>query len=145
MNVKTAPHPEYVVSSSLLVRRTVLGTIGITAVGVAIGLSVSSEAAVGVAIGGAAALAAFGMIVRRVRGLSEIPRAEVSFVVYRWTFARLLLYTLALFLAYLVDPDHHHALLGAASGLISGRVVLIAAGIIAWRQSRPGPHRTGPT
>ena len=63
-------------------------------------------------------------------------RNVTAFRVYRWTFARMVLYAGALLFAYQADPDGQAALLGAAGGLFIARVVMLAVGVAAWRRKQ---------
>jgi hypothetical protein len=119
--------------SSWFSSATILASIMATAATAAVALVFDPNAAVGLAIGGGAATFGFWMMARRTRTLHSIPKEEIPYRVYRWTFSRMILYALALFLAYQADPEGQHALLGAACGLLIPRAVMMVTGLIAWR------------
>ncbi|MDZ4858539.1 MAG: ATP synthase subunit I, partial [Candidatus Hydrogenedentes bacterium] len=131
---KLRPSPHTFASARWFATATLVGTAILTLVCTAIAWMWDPAAAKGIAIGGAAGAAGFWLILRRTSTLHTIPKAEIPYRVYRWTFSRILLYGLALILAYLVDPAGRHALLGAAGGLFIARAVMMVTGIIAWRR-----------
>ena len=92
----------------------------------------------GIFVGGAAGALGFWMMARSASTLTSIPREEIPFRVYRWTFARVILYAMALLLAYRIDPVGRNALLGAAGGLFIARVVVLITGIVSWRRGQAG-------
>ncbi|NUM55847.1 MAG: ATP synthase subunit I [Candidatus Hydrogenedentes bacterium] len=92
------------------------------------------SAARGVAVGGGAGALGFWMIVRSARTLTSIPKEEIPFRVYRWTFARMIVYAFGLFSAYLAAPNGQNALLGAAAGLFIARAVMLVTGLAMWRR-----------
>jgi len=113
---------------------TLVGTLGLTVVCAALAAIWDTQTSKGIVIGGVAGAAGFWMMLVRTRTLHLIPKEEIPYRVYRWTFSRILLYGLALVVAYLVDPIGRHALLGAAGGLFIARAVMMATGIAAWRR-----------
>ena len=120
--------------ASGVARATLLGTIVMTAISAAIGWQWSGAIGKGIVIGGLAGALGFWMMARNASILTSIPKEEISFRVYRWTFARMVLYATALLFAYRVDSDGQEALLGAAGGLFIARAVMLAVGIAAWRR-----------
>lgn len=123
-----------IVFADRLTRVTLAGTTVATAAAAAVTWQWDIAAAKGIAIGGFAGALGFWMIARRARLLPSIPKEEIPFRVYRWTFSRIFIYACALFFAYLIDPGGRHALLGAAGGLFIARVVLLFAAVAEWRR-----------
>lgn len=119
-----------------IARATLLGTFVLTAIAAAIGWQWSGAAGKGIVIGGLAGAFGFWMMARNASTLTSIPKEEIPFRVYRWTFARMVLYATALLFAYQADPDGRNALLGAAGGLFIARVVMLAVGVAAWRRKQ---------
>lgn len=113
---------------------TLASTALLTIASAAIAWQWSPHAARGLVIGGAAGALGFWMTYRNARSLASIPKDEIPFRVYRWTFLRVVVYGSALLVAYRIDPGGRAALLGAAGGLIIARVAMIATGILAWRR-----------
>lgn len=121
------------ISAPAFVRATLIGSALLTIVSAAVTWRWSEPVAKGIAIGGFAGALGFWMIVRNASTLLSIPKQEIPFRVYRWTFARVFLYALALLFAYQVDTAGRSALLGAAGGLFITRVVMLFTGIVSWR------------
>lgn len=124
----------HVVLADRLTRTTLAGTMLVTGVAAAVAWPWDIAAAKGIFVGGFAGALGFWMIARRARVLTSIPKEEIPFRVYRWTFSRMFIYASALFFAYLIDPSGRHALLGAAGGLFIARVVLLFAAVTEWRR-----------
>lgn len=122
--------------SNHVARATLLGTAVLTAILSAICWQWSAAIGKGVLIGGFASALGFWMMARNASTLTSIPKEEIPFRVYRWTFARMVLYAVVLLFAYQADPDGRSALLGAAGGLFIARVVMLAVGVAAWRRKQ---------
>ena len=122
--------------SNGVARNTLLGTFVLTGIFAAIAWQWSAAAGKGIVIGGLAGASGFWMMARNASTLTSIPKEAIPFRVYRWTFARMVLYAGALLFAYQADPDGQAALLGAAGGLFIARVVMLAVGVAAWRRKQ---------
>lgn len=122
------------ISGARFARATFLGTLLLTPIVAGVAWRWDPPAARGIAIGGIAGALGFWMMARNARTLTSIPKEEIPFRVYRWTFARIILYAMALFSAYLIDPVGRNALLGAAGGLFIARVVMLVTAIVSWRR-----------
>jgi len=125
-----------------LVRAVMATTLLAVIVGSAVAWSWDPAIAKGIAVGGVAGAVGFALMTRAARTLTAVPKAEISYRVYRWTFARAMLYAIALLFAYQVDPNGRNALLGAAGGLLIARAAVLGTGIVWWRWR--GPVGTGP-
>ena len=123
------------VSAAWFTRATYSTTAIVIAVATAFTWRHYPMGAKGLLVGGAAALLGFWMLSRRAAMLPSIPKAEIPFRVYRWTFGRMLVYAAALIWAYSIDPRNNHALIGATAGLFLARAAMIAVGIVAWRRA----------
>lgn len=124
------------ISAQSFTRMLVWGTLLICLAVAALLWKTYPLAAQGVCIGGLASLLAFRVMARRAGQLTAIPKEEIPYRVYRWTFSRMLIYGGALFASYLLDVQHSHALVGAALGLLLGRIVMFAAAFTAWMRAR---------
>ena len=124
------------ISGARFARATLVGTALLTLFLAGVAWRWDPPTAWGIAIGGIAGALGFWMMARNASRLASIPKEEIPFRVYRWTFTRIIIYTIALFSAYLVDPVGRNALLGAAGGLFIARVVMLVTGIVSWRRRR---------
>ena len=122
--------------SNGVTRATLIGTFVLTVISATVGWQWSGAIGKGIVIGGLAGAFGFWMMARNASMLTSIPKEEIPFRVYRWTFARMVLYATALLFAYQADPDGRDALLGAAGGLFIVRVVMLGVGIAAWRRNQ---------
>ncbi len=122
--------------SNHVARATLLGTVVLTAILAALGWQWNTAICKGALIGGIAGALGFWLMARNASTLTSIPKEEIPFRVYRWTFARMFLYGGALLFAYQADPNGRSALLGAAGGLFIARVVMLAVGVAAWRRKQ---------
>lgn len=121
------------ISGPAFARATLTGTAVVTLAAAGTAWQWDPSAARGLLIGGLAGGAGFWMMARTARRLPSIPKVEISYRIYRWTFARVLLYAIALIFAYKADPVGRNALLGAAGGLFIARAVMLVTGMVAWR------------
>ena len=128
--------PERYISGARFTRATLAGTLLLTLAASGAAGRWDPAVAKGIAVGGLAGAIGFWMMARSARALTSIPKDEISYRIYRWTFVRAMLYGVALLFAYRIDPVGRNGLLGAAGGLFIARVVVLGIGIASWR--RPG-------
>lgn len=120
-------------------RATLVGAGIVTLIACAAACQWDTSVALGVLAGGAAGVLGFHLMARSARTLISIPKEEIPFRVYRWTFGRIIMYAIALFSAYLSAPNGQNALLGAAGGLFIARAVMLVTGMVSWwRQGQAG-------
>jgi hypothetical protein len=122
------------ISATGFARATLSGTLLVTLAAAALAWQWNASVAKGIVVGGVAGALGFWMMARSASTLTSIPKEDIPLRVYRWTFGRIVIYGLALYLAYSIGPVGNHALFGAAGGLFVARVVMLVAGIVAWRR-----------
>lgn len=109
-------------------RFAVLGALGLTmALAVPTALW-SAPAAKGLVLGGAAGTLTFWMLARRFEVLAAARPEALQGASFRWGFARMAVYAVALGVAFPLDPDHH-AFIAAALGLFIVRIVAVFLGV----------------
>ena len=88
----------------------------------------SPVASRGVLLGAGAAIIGFWIIAVRLEKLFQHKPENVKFHVLTWTSLRFLLYGIALYRAYTLDPLRYHGLIGALAGILALRFVLMFFG-----------------
>lgn len=127
-------------------RRTRMRTVRaalITALVVAgVAYAVDGEiAAEGVLLGGIAGALGFWAMSLRLEQIALVRPERLPLVATAWTFYRILMYAAFLWVAYLLDRENSHGLIGGAAGLLSTRVAITAVGI---RQAKSAQASAGP-
>lgn len=122
------------ISGTRFMRTTLAGTLLATLAASGAAARWDPATAKGIAVGGVAGAIGFWMMARSASALTAIPKDEIPYMIYRWTFVRVMFYAIALLFAYRIDPVGRNALLGAAGGLFIARVVMLATGAVAWRR-----------
>jgi hypothetical protein len=113
------------------VRAALIATLVLAAA--AYGL-VDPLAAQGVMLGGIAGAGGFWSMSVRLERIVLIRPEKLQVAATLWTYYRLALYAFFLFIAYRLDRDDLHALLGGVAGLLSTRFVVL---FLAMKDAKP--------
>lgn len=95
-------------------------------------------AAEGVLLGGIAGALGFWAMSLRLEQIALVRPERLPLVATAWTFYRILMYAVFLWLAYLLDREHSHGLIGGAAGLLSTRVAITLVGIRQAKSAQAG-------
>lgn len=110
--------------------RTVRAALITTVILAAAAYAVSGEvAAQGVLLGGIAGALGFWTMSLRLEQIALVQPERLPVVATVWTFYRILMYAVFLFVAYRLDRENAVGLFGAVAGLISTRVAITVVGI----------------
>lgn len=129
-------------------RRTRVRTVRaalITTVAVAAGAyaAAGNIAAQGVLLGGIAGALGFWTMSLRLEQIALLRPERLPLVATAWTFYRILMYAVFLFVAYRLDRENAYGLFGAVAGLVSTRVAITLVGI--WQaRSAQANAKSGP-
>jgi hypothetical protein len=95
------------------------------------------DLALGLGIGGAAGVAAFWMLSRRVEEFLGMDATEIQVAAMRGMFVRMAVYGLSLGAAYMLDPVTRRPLFAAILGLLIPRVVMYLYAFKSARAVKP--------
>lgn len=122
--------------------RTVRAALITVLVVAGIAYAVDGEiAAEGALLGGIAGTLGFWALSLRLEQIALVRPERLPLVVTAWTFYRILIYAVFLWMAYLLDREDAHGLIAAAVGLLSTRVAITLVGV---RQARSAQAGAGP-
>jgi hypothetical protein len=80
-------------------------------------------------LGGIAGMAGFWAMSLRLEQIALVRPERLPLVATAWTFYRVLMYAVFLWVAYLLDRENAHGLIGAAAGLLSTRIAITVVGL----------------
>lgn len=142
MPAHCAQHPRGVKPLDLLAEfrdriiRASVAAIALCALGA---LYWDTDLALGLAIGGAAGVAAFWMLSRRVAEFAGMDAAQIQVAAMRGMFVRMAVYGLSLGAAYMLDPVSRRPLFAAILGLLIPRVVMYVYALRSARATSAPP------
>lgn len=108
------------------VRAALITTVAVAAMAYAVGGDVPAQ---GVLLGGIAGALGFWTMSLRLEQIALVRPDRLPLVATAWTFYRILMYAVFLFVAYLLDRENAYGLFGAVAGLVSTRVAITLVGI----------------
>lgn len=108
------------------VRAALITTVAVAAMAYAVGGDVPAQ---GVLLGGIAGALGFWTMSLRLEQIALVRPDRLPLVATAWTFYRILMYAVFLFVAYRLDRENAYGLFGAVAGLVSTRVAITLVGI----------------
>ena len=116
---------------------TVQLTLLLTAAAAAICYAfVNFPAAIGLLMGGIASALSFWVLAVRLDKVAALGAAKVKWTTYKWTVARLMLYTAVFAKAYTLDRETLTGFLGAVGGVLIAQIALVFLGFTGLDQKK---------
>ncbi len=112
---------EILIRFRLMTVRISLVILGILA---AIAAAWDRDIALGLGMGGLAGVIAFWILARRVEKFADMSAAQIQSAAIKGMLLRMVVYGLALWRAYTIDPQSNLPLFAAVGGLLIPRVVM---------------------
>lgn len=128
-----APRTIHQVARSARIRGTRATLVATLALTVALYFAISPEAGVGVLLGGIAGALGFWTMSVRLERVAIVKPDRLALAATIWTYYRLAIYGVFLFIAYRIDPVEMRGFMGGIGGLLVTRIVTT---FLAIRDSR---------